>query len=174
MLDIIDIEEKEAFEGFTIDNDDKAEWALKKIKEAEEEHDRLMALIVKAQAELEGKEKDLDKKLENETAYLKHLLGQYLDTVKTKDTKTQKSYQLLSGKLVKKLGGIEYVRDEEKLLEWAKDNRPLLVKTTFKTDWAALKKEIFVAPDGTVCTEDGEIIECIKAEAKPDTFDIKW
>lgn len=162
------------YEGFVIDNDNKAEWALRKIKEAEEEHDRIVNLINAQRTILNDKECELDDKLEHETSYLKHLLEQYMGTVKCKETKTQKSYQLLSGKLVHKLGGIEYKKDEDALLEWVKNNRPLLVKVKDSVDWAELKKELITAEDGTVITQDGEIIECITAEQKPDSFGIKW
>ena len=50
-----------------------------------------------------------------------------------------------------------------------RSNRNDLIKIKESPKWAELKKEIQVA-NGTVLTQDGEIIECIKAEVKPDTF----
>lgn len=164
-------EEKEVF---VIDSDAKAEWALKKIRAAEEETDRLMALIVHEQMELEKKEKELMDKLEQDTGYLKHLLSEYMQTVKTKSTKTQSTYQLLSGKLVYKFPTMDYKRDEEKLLAWAESSQPELVKVKKSIDWAELKKKLVVTPSGAVATMDGEVIEAIQAEEKPGKFEVKF
>lgn len=164
---------EENYEGFVIDDDSKAEWALEKIKEAYDEHDRLMALVVAKQIELENKEKALDKKLEKETSYLKYMLDQYMETVKCNETKTQKSYKLLSGKLIHKFGGIEYKKDDKALLEWVEENRPMLVKLKASVDWEEFKKELTINGE-EIITADGEVLECVKAVKKPDSFDIKW
>lgn len=173
MADLDFDKEYEGSEGFCIDNDSKAEWALKKIKEAYDEHDRIMALIVAEQIVLENKEKELDEKLEKDTSYLKYLLNQYMDAVKCKETKTQKSYQLLTGKLVRKQGTVAFEKDEDALLEWTKQNRPNLIKIKASVDWAELKKELTINGE-EIITADGEILECVKVEKKPDSFDIKW
>ena len=97
-----------------------------------------------------------------------------MNTVKCKETKTQRSYQLLSGKLVYKYGGTEWIKDDEKLLEWTKQNKPDLVKTKYSVDWSNLKKTLTVTPKDEVITEDGELLDFIKAEKKPDSLDIKF
>ena len=94
-------EPEAAIEGdFIIDNDSKAEWALKKIKAAQDEHDRLIALADEEEDRLKVKRAKIDSKLETDTSYLKFLLSKYIDTVTCKETKTQKSYQLLTGKKI--------------------------------------------------------------------------
>lgn len=163
-------EEKEVF---VIDNDDKADWAIRKIKEAEDECSRLMSLIVHEHERLEQKEKELTEKLERDTSYLKHLLLEYMATVKTKATKTQETYQLLSGKLVKKFPTTDYKKDDERLLEWAKESAPEFVKVKESVDWAEMKKHVAIAGDGRVAI-DGEIVDCIRAEEKPGRLDIKF
>lgn len=40
-------------------------------------------------------------------------------------------------------------------------------------DWTAMKKSLHVASDGTVCTEDGEIIKGLTATINPDRFFVK-
>ena len=159
---------------FLIDNDTKAEWAIRKIKEAQDEHDRISALIDAEEERLKERKEKNDKKLEADTSYLKYLLNSYMNTVKCKETKTQRSYQLLSGKLVYKYGGTEWIKDEDKLLEWARQNKPDLVKTKYSVDWSNLKKTLTVTPKDEVITEDGELLDFIKAEKKPDSLDIKF
>lgn len=176
--DIIEAEGTEAeqleAQGFVIDNDSKAEWALKKIKAAQYEHDRLEDLIAAEHEVLTEKKRKIDEQLSRETGYLKYMLNQYMDSVNCKETKTQRTYQLLTGKLVRKVGGIDYIRDDEQLLIWARANRPGCIKIKESLDWAGFKKELTVEEDGTVITSDGEVLEAVRAEKKEDTFDIKF
>ena len=160
--------------GFCVDNDSKAEWAIKKIKEAQDEHDRLLALVIEEEQLLQAKKEQIDKRLDSDTAYLRSLLMAYMESVKCKETQTQKSYQLLTGKLIRKKGTIDYIRDEEKLLEWTKQNKPDLVKAKYSVDWSTLKKTLTVTPKGEVITDDGELLDCITTEVKPDKFEIKF
>ena len=159
---------------FVIDNDSKAEWALKKIKEAQDEHDRLLALVIEEEQLLQAKKEQIDKRLDSDTAYLRSLLMADMEGVKCKETQTQKSYQLLTGKLIRKKGTIDYIRDEEKLLEWTKQNKPDLVKAKYSVDWSTLKKTLTVTPKGEVITDEGELLDCITTEVKPDKFEIKF
>ena len=168
-------EPEAAIEGdFIIDNDSKAEWALKKIKAAQDEHDRLIALADEEEDRLKVKRAKIDSKLETDTSYLKFLLSKYIDTVTCKETKTQKSYQLLSGKVVRKYSGIDYKRDEEKLLAWTSLYKPEFVKVKSSVDWAGLKKELTALDSGEVVTAEGEILDCITAERQPDKIEIKF
>ena len=159
---------------FVIDNDSKAEWAVRKIKEAQDEHDRISALIEAEEERLKERKEKNDKKLESDTSYLKYLLNNYMNTVKCKETKTQRTYQLLSGKLVYKYGGTEWIKDEERLLAWAKTDDPALVKVKESVDWVTLKKRLTVTDKGDVVTDSGELLDFIKAEKKPDSMDIKF
>ena len=97
-------------EKWTIDSDEKAEWALKKIREETEERDRLMKLANAEQEKLTARIAEIDKAYEDGTSYLKYMLNQYFETVPHKSTKTTEKYALLSGTLVRKKGGIEYKR----------------------------------------------------------------
>ncbi len=159
---------------FLIDSDTKAEWALKKIKEAQDEHDRLLALVIEEEQLLQAKKEQIDKRLDSDTAYLRSLLMAYMEGVKCKETQTQKSYQLLTGKLIRKKGTIDFIRDEDKLLEWTKQNKPDLVKAKYSVDWSTLKKTLTVTPKGEVITDEGEMLDCITTEVKPDKFEIKF
>lgn len=159
---------------FLIDSDTKAEWALRKIKAAQEEHDRIEALIETEENRLKERKSQIDKKLESDTSYLKYLLNSYIQTVKCKETKTQKSYQLLTGKLVYKYGGIDFQKDETALLEWTKKEHPELVKTKESVDWANLKKEFTVTEKGEVIDSSGEILDFIQTERKPDRLEVKF
>lgn len=97
-------------------------------------------------------------------------------TVPAKETKTQKSYKLLSGSLVLKCGGYEYKRDEAGLCAWLeKSGYGDFVKVEKKSQWGQLKPGLCVNEDGSVAIgETGEIVEGVSAERKPDEFNVKF
>lgn len=164
-------------ERFTINDDSKAEWALGKIREAAEEHDRLIALVDEKEYQLKQQRDEIESRYDRDTSYLKHLLEEYMQTVKVKSTKTQDTYQLLSGKLVRKRPIVTYEVDDVKLIEWLEStDRADLIKTTQKPVWAEIKK--LLAGDtetGLVLIDStGEIVDGIKAVETTGSFDIKF
>jgi len=172
-LYLIEEEENEQQEGFIIDNDNKAEWALNKIKAEKADRDRLISVCEQKIQEYQEKIEQFKKQYENRTSYLISLLNQYFQTVEHRKTKTQETYKLPSGTLKLKLPGIEYQRDDIKLVEWLKSagmNDYIQVKESPK--WAELKKTIKVSGD-KVLTEDGEIVEGVTVVEKPATFEVE-
>lgn len=169
--------EREQDLSFEIDNDDKAEWALSKIREAQEEHDRLMLLVDKQQAALDDRRAQIDKQLERDTDYLKYLLSAYMNSVKCKSTKTQDTYQLLSAKLVRKHAALDFDVDSTKLVAWLQENgHAALVKTEVKPMWSEVKKLLTGDPaTGAVTFADtGELVDGITANQTAEKFSIKF
>lgn len=161
-------------EGFIVDNDKKAEWAVRKVKEAQDERDRLLELVAARKEELAEQERRINEQYAKATEYPMAQLSQYMSMVKTKQTKTQETYQLLSGKLVHKYGTADYKRDDAQVIAWCKANgHQELVKTKEELSWAELKKTI-TAQDEVAVSEDGEVIPGITVERKPDKFEIKF
>ena len=163
-------------ERFSITDDSKAEWALEKIREAKEEHDRLIALVDEKEFTLKQQRDEIEARYDRDTSYLKHLLEEYMQTVAVKSTKTQDTYQLLSGKLVRKRPSVTFEVDDAKLLEWLDStNREDMIKTTRKPAWAEIKKLLTGdAETGlAVIEETGECVDGIKAVETPGSFDIK-
>ena len=147
---------------FIIDTDVKAEWALKKIKEAREDRESWVKFYEDRIAEIKAQ-------TDFNTMNLERMLAEYFATVPHKKTKTQESYPLKSGKLVMKLQNPEYKRDDKTVIDWLKQNKMTdFVKVKEELAWSDLKgaTEIF---DGHIVTEDGEIVpgvEVIEREAK--------
>lgn len=168
----IDIETPESF---TIDNDKTANWAIKKIKEEQEEHDRLQALIDDERQELQEKQAEIDKRLEAKTGYLKSLLYLYFEKVPHKETKTQASYKLLDGSLVFKKPSITLVRpDDEKLIAYMENSgREDLIETKKTAKWGEFKKTLTIADDGQIISEDGDVLDFITTEEKAGEFNVK-
>lgn len=166
----------EVLTAFVIENDSTAEWALGKIKEATAERDRLLSLVREKEDELEEKKHQIEDKFEKETSYLRYCLQRYMETVECKSTKTQDTYQLLSGKLIRKKPSVDFDVDKETLLAWLTENgRTDLVKVETSPRWGELKKLLTGDPEtGAAMIETtGELVEGVKATMSEPKFDIK-
>lgn len=168
--------EDETFESpeteFVINNDQKAEWALQKIREEKAESERLISLC-QNQIKFYQERIDCEKQsLENRTSYLKSKLMEYFQTVKRKVTKTQETYTLPSGKLKLKYPALEYKRDESALLKWLKERQmEEYIQVKEIPQWGELKKTVQVAGD-KVCV-DGEIVDGVQVVERPPVFDVE-
>lgn len=170
-LETEELEELETKE-FDINDDATAEWALKKVLDAKEERERILALIKAEREKLDKKEEKAEKRYEADTSFLLSKLNAYLDKVKSKKTKTQESYQLLSGKLVRKFAKPKLVPNDD-LLEWCKQNAPEFIKREEKPMWGEIKSKFVIVGNSVICTETGECVTCVNIEENPSVFEVK-
>lgn len=161
-------------ENFKIENDKSADWAIKQIHEAENERDRLIALANDQIADLKDHIEELVTKCDHDTAYLKSLLAEYFETVKSKETKTQKTYKLLSGTLVFKKPSIKINHNDDKLIEALDGTEFVEIKKSLK--WGEYKKNLIIDIDdnNVIDTTTGEVIEGCSVEDVPASFTIKY
>lgn len=150
-------------DGFVIDSDAKAEWALQKIREAREDRDKFVAWY-----------KEQIKKIEEQTDFntmnLERMLADYFASVPHKKTKTQESYALPGGKLILKRQNPEYKRDDKTVIAWLKQNNGgKFVKVTEELDWSGLKDTVGVF-EGSCVDENGEIIPGIEVIEREERF----
>lgn len=167
-----DIVDEQVNEGFMIDSDEKAEWAIKKVSECRADLSRMEIVCKNMISFYQTKLAEAQKQAESKTSGLEGMLRSYFDRVPHKATKTQETYKLPSGTLKLKRGGVEYVRDEESLLPWVKDNAPAFVKTKESVDWSGLKGTVTVA-GSSVVDENGEAVPGVTVVEKPDTFTVE-
>lgn len=157
---------------FVIDNDKKADWAIEQIKEKEAERDRLIELAQAKIEDLKLQIEELNVKCINETVYLRGALVEYFNTVPHKETKTQESYQLLSGKLIYKKPSVKINHDDEKLIEWLNDTEYVETKKSLK--WGEYKKHLIISGNDVIDGETGEVVEACTIEEVPASFEIKY
>ena len=167
---------EEQQDGFKIDSDSKAEWAVKRIKEAEREQNRLLALVDEERAELDVREKEILDNYAKKTDGLKALLEEYLRAQYAKEeareTNTQITYQLLSGKLVYKKSGLELKQNADVLVNWCKEHLPDAVKVTYTPKWAEIKKNIKVVDGVPVYAPTGEVVEGVEEAYVASKFNV--
>lgn len=123
----------------------------------------------------EEKKYELEQKKDKQEGYLRGLFEQ----VPQSETKTQRKVKLLSGDVVVKKSKLDFEKDNDKLLEWAKANqREDLIsrKETLSFKWADFKKNLLTTPTGIVEVATGELLnipglEVIKTE---EELEIKY
>ena len=165
-------ENEEHEEGFKVTDDGKADWCIEKIKEIEEEQDRLINLAKDKMSELKAKIDDLEHEKDVKTSYFKGLLREYMQTVETKSTKTQDTYKLLSGTLKIKRKAPTPIKDDKLLLEWLKSNKMNnYITNVEKANWGEFKKELVQTDKGYV-TKDGEVVEGVTLKENDDVFEV--
>ena len=167
---------EEQQDGFKIDSDSKAEWAVKRIKEAEREQNRLLALVDEERAELDARERKILDNYAQKTDGLKALLEEYLRAQYAKEeareTNTQITYQLLSGKLVYKKSGLELKQNADVLVNWCKEHLPDAVKVTYTPKWAEIKKNIKVVDGIPVYAPTGEVVDGVEEAYVASKFNV--
>lgn len=154
-----------------IADDSAADWAVQKIADERAELARIKALAAENIARINEKVEAAERRCENGTAFLTSKLAEYFETVPHKETKTKHSYRLLSGTLVRKIGGATMEHDDEKLLEYLREsNNEDYIQLTAKPMWGEFKKRLQIQGEIVIDTETGEIVEGVTVNQKPDTF----
>jgi len=162
-----DVMESVQQEGFVIDDDMKADWAVRRIASIEAETQRMLDFY-KAQSE------KLKEQCEQKTAFLKVLLQRYLMTVPTKETKTQSKYALPSADLVLKKPALKYEHDDAALLRWLQQNdMSQFTQVKITPVWGELKKHLTPVGNTVVLVDTGEVVEGVTAGMSEPEFVVK-
>ncbi|MDD2956710.1 MAG: host-nuclease inhibitor Gam family protein [Oscillospiraceae bacterium] len=163
------MEENNAFE---IDTPEKANWAIKKIKEARKIRDVYIDVAKAEIAEYEQKIQEAEARCENDTAYLTAALSAYMESgeIPTKSSKTQMVAVLPDGKLKIKLPQICYEKDDAALLDYLLENAPEYIKTEQTPQWGEFKRLLAVHGDAVVRTDTGELVVGVSAKENPGKF----
>ena len=175
-LYIIDqaIEDLEQDSTFVIDTDEKAEWAIKKIAEERAEAARIISVCQDSIRRYNDTIKKTEDTLESKTGYLTFQLQRYMETVKSKESKTQKTYKLPSGTLKIKYQAREFKRDDEKLTAYLMQNNYTdYIETKFKPKWAELKKNVVVQDGKAIIEDTGDVIEGVAVIEREDKFEVE-
>lgn len=117
-MNMFDVEETESAPHpvWRITDDGCADWACQKIAEEKAELDRITSLADSQIEKIQQRVEAAQRRYENGTRFLTGKLAEYFETVPHKTTKTKHSYRLLSGTLVKKIGGRTMKQDDDALL----------------------------------------------------------
>ena len=167
MSEAVDLEEQITEEEIPVLDDMDAEYLMGRIRQANEQYEKLEAWY--------AYNLEKAKEVRNRTVeWAEAGLRKYFETVPKRETKTQQSYELPSGKLVLKHQEPKYKQDNEALVPWLKQNGMAdYIKVEETAKWADLKKTLTISPDGTgMITSDGEIVPGVTVTPQDDKFTV--
>lgn len=177
LMNIIDeslnVEEKETWK---VQDDLSADWCLDKIREAEAEYNRFEMVAKSKIAQVQDALQREQNRMNDTTSFFKSKLREYLENVKAKETKTQKTYSLPSGTLKLKKSKIDFDYNKDLLLEEAKKSQMTdLIKIKEEFNWSEFKKKLDINGTKIVNKETGEIVEMngLKLTEKAEEFKVE-
>ena len=160
-----DIEIFEA-DGYSIEDDHDAEYAIKRIRESQEEVDKFREYYAEQIRRMQERADGI------RGFYAGHL-ERYFEKVPHKETKTTESYELPSAKLVRRAQAPEFVRDDDKIVEWLKGNgETQFIKVKESPNWAELKKSVEVFDGQCFMKDTGELVPGVSVVEREAKFDV--
>src|SRR5690625_961543 len=166
-------EEVNADDRFIIDSDDKADWALRKIKEAENEIEKVEYFAESQVRQIENwKAKETDKHHES-IDYFQSLLAEYLHNKRKEDPKL-KSITLPTGNVGFRKRQPKWVYNDEVLLESLEsENMNDLIRVKKELNKKAIKKEFKVVDGNVINPETGQVIEGIQIVEQGESLNVR-
>jgi hypothetical protein len=171
--------QKKQNDYFVIDNDQKANWALRKIrhlKKKKNENDDF------AETEIAAIQKEIDEvnswleyensSLNNDIEYLEMKLKYYALDLRDDDPEL-KTYKLPFGQMQFRKQRDKWEYEDDKLLEFAEKNLKDTVKIKKSVDKRRLKQIVRVVGDKAVVADTGEVIDGIKVIERDEKFKVK-
>lgn len=160
-------------ERFRVTGKDSANWCLRKIRALKAEIKDNARIAQEEVERIQEWLKNVNEPLENSISYFEGLLEAYHREVYEGDPKL-KTIKLPHGTLKLRTQQPEFIRDDEKLLQWLKQNgMNKFVKVIEKPEWGELKKKTQVVGDKVVLVDTGEVIEGVTAEQRPPKFSVE-
>lgn len=167
-------ESEEGKKEFTLDTPEKVDWAIEQIIDEQKRFELYEQAI-------NGKIEKLKCELVNEkeasghrTSWLRFKLGEYLqrDDVPAKDTKTQLSLKMPSGTVKYIKSKPEFIKDDDILLNFIKENDSEFIKTKESVNWENLKATLSIV-DGSVFNSDGVMVDGVTVEDSIPKVEVK-
>jgi hypothetical protein len=164
------VEVSETQERFKIDNLEAANWAFRKLAAIERKKKEVQELAQKEIERIKTWEQQEISSLNNSKEFFEGLLTEYFAREREKDPKFKISTPY--GKVSARKQQPKWNYDDEKLVNWLLQNDKELVRTKYEPDKNGIKKKYKVIGTNVV-TEDGEIVEGITVEERPEKIEIK-
>lgn len=164
-------DEEEKTDGFKIDSVAKANWAITKIKEEQARSDMFIESCKMKISEVNDRIQNERVRLEDNTAWLKQQLAEYIKTAPAKKAKNSMSLQLEGGTIRLKYSLPQYKYDESELIEKLKDTDYVEDKQSLK--WGEFKKLLAPLGDIVIRTDTGEVVNSVTLEYSPERVEIE-
>lgn len=164
------VEVSETQERFKIDNLEAANWAFRKLAAIERKKKEVQELAQKEIERIKTWEQQEIGSLDSSKEFFEGLLIEYFAREREKDPKFKISTPY--GKVSARKQQPKWHYDDEKLVNWLLENDKELVRVKYEPDKNGIKKKYKIIGENVV-TEDGEIVEGITIEERPEAINIK-
>lgn len=168
-------ESQEEKERFKVENKDSANWCLRKMRALKAEIEDNQRIAREEIERIQRWAEQTNAPLQRSIQYFESILAEYHIGVYKEDPSI-KTIKLPHGILKMRTQQPEYVRDDERFLEYLRQSgRADYIETIEKPKWGEYKKIVKVAMDGktVVDTQTGEVVEGVKAEERPPKFSVE-
>lgn len=167
------LQESETEAVFTIDDDRKADWALRTIRECEARVEQVKAFAEERKREIDTWAEQATARETQSIAYLTGLLESY-HRILFADNPRLKTIKLPAGELQLRKAQPQFARDNDKLTEWLDAHRPEFVKIQKSPDWAQAKKAFEITGRHLVDPTTGAIVDGVEVhEPEQEAFRVK-
>ena len=165
--------DQEQEDNFEVDDDHKANWALKKIRQLNKKKQKNEEFAEKEINEIKKWLDQENSKLEDSIEYFESLLTEYAMKLKEQD-EDLKTKNLPAGKIQFRKQQPKWNYDNKELLESVKSaGLNDLVKVKERVDKRKLKNQVEVAGDKVINTKTGEVIDGVEVKERGEKFKIK-
>lgn len=143
-------------ERFTVDDDRKATWAMRKLRTIKAAQKTNEAIAAEEISRVNEWLTDVNAPLKQDEAYFTGLLIEYLRSRRAEDG--TKSITLPHGKINSRSGQPKWDVDSEEFLKWADATREELVRIKIEPNLAEAKKVLTVEGDKVIDPKTGEVV----------------
>jgi hypothetical protein len=154
---------------FVVDDDHKADWALRKLGQLDAQKRERGAFVAAEIERLQAWQAHEDRQAERFAEYLATLLRLYYDQLKAagKVSARHKGYRLPHSALTARLAPTEWEMDEATLLAWAEaTDTETLVRVTKAPAWNVIKPQLIPACDAPLAEATIEVIDTQTGEVR--------
>jgi len=172
-----DIAVEAASERFVIDNDKKAVWAINMINQSQKAIEDTKAL---AEYRIKKTNEWLSQETQRNQKEIDFFLAMLRPYAESKLIGKSKMVKLPNGNIqFKSQSPVLYVGMDKadannlKLLEYVKKSAPDYLKIKESVEWGEFKKALKITDEGRVITSDGEVLDFMRGEIRPDAISVK-
>jgi len=172
LQDYLESQEQTEREAFTVKDDQQANWALRKIKQFQDQKENNNALAVSEIEKIESWNKSENENAQQSIDYFQGLLAYYAQSKRDQDPKFKK-LTLPNGALKFTKQQPKWHLDNDVVLKKLKESEELdLIKVVESPKLAEIKKSFKVQGGKAVNPKTGEIVEGITIEERDDEFGV--
>lgn len=169
----LDDEQQVNDDGFKVDNEKKASWALRKINQLQKEIEANNEMADEEIHKVEQWRTKQNKQAIDSIEHLTSLLNGYAITQKEQDPKFTSS-STPNGRYGFRKQQPEWIYDEETLLEHLdKEGKKELIRVKREVNKSEVKKKYEVTGENVVDPSTGEIVKGIKINHREDNFYVR-